>query len=135
MPERIEPGDRLLAQIASLHEVDGAGVAADLLREVFLGDVLAENGRARLDPQNLEGLGTSFEQTEVAARSESSPSLIDADAWTSPINVRPGSPAGDSRMKRTGWPAISVIKCASSTPSGIAPPQRSAISKAAGPAR
>src|SRR5438105_2404839 len=44
----VDPRDRLLAEITTLDEADRPVIAADLLRQVLLGDVLAEHGRPRL---------------------------------------------------------------------------------------
>ena len=47
VPQRVDPGDRLLAEIAALHEVDRPGVAADLLGQVLLGDVACRRPACR----------------------------------------------------------------------------------------
>ena len=67
MPQGIDASDGLLAQVTPLDEIDRAVVAAELLRQVFLGDFLAENRRSRLDAQDLEARGVDLDQAEVAA--------------------------------------------------------------------
>ena len=55
-PSGIDPSDGLLTQVAPFDETDRAVVAAEFLRQVFLGDFLAEDRRARFDAQNIEAL-------------------------------------------------------------------------------
>ncbi len=57
MPQGINTGYRFLAEITALDEADGAFVARDLLRQVLLGDVLAENRRSTGHAQYLKRLG------------------------------------------------------------------------------
>ena len=51
---RVDALDDLLAEVAALGEVQGAGLAG-LLREVFVADVCAEAGRAFEDAKVFEG--------------------------------------------------------------------------------
>ena len=67
MPERIDPSDRLLTQVAPLDEIDGAVVATKLLRQVFVGNLLAEHRRARFDAQNIETAGVDLDQAKIPA--------------------------------------------------------------------
>ena len=64
VPQGVDPGDRLLAEIAALHEVDRPIVAADLLGQVPLRHIAAEDRRAGLDPQDLEGVAVELGQAQ-----------------------------------------------------------------------
>ena len=60
------PRHGLLPEVTAFDEIDRAGVAADLLGQVLLRDVLAENRRTRLDAKHLENLRPAFDQPGFA---------------------------------------------------------------------
>ena len=60
MPQGIDAGDRLLAEITALGEADRLVVSINLLGQVFLGDVDGIGGPTGLDSAYLDGLACAF---------------------------------------------------------------------------
>ncbi len=133
--ERIEPRHGLLPQITTLDEIDGAGIAADLLREILLGDILAENGRARLDPQDLEHFRTRFDETQLGPGREQT--VLDRPGrleYSRSASIPAALPVIHERAGSADLPS-EAFTCARSTLSGSWPRHLLTISSAAGPAR
>ncbi len=105
VPQGVDPGDGLLTEVAALDEADRPVVAGELLGQVLLGDVLAEDRRAGLDPQRLRTPTGSARSGGRHPRPPSAPRRPSRGPRCSPITVSPGIPAGDSRTIRTGRPA------------------------------
>ena len=87
--EGVDPGHGLLAEVAALDEADRPVVAGELLGQVLLGDVLAEDRRPRLDPQGLELRGLELDQAPAPAAALKA-STTATTSPRSPITVRPG---------------------------------------------
>ena len=56
VPHRVDPGDRLLAQVTAFDKTDRLAIAVDLLRQVRIGNVDAISRRALFDPGRFDGL-------------------------------------------------------------------------------
>ena len=65
VPQRVDAGDRLLAEIAALGEADRQLVAADFLRQIVLVEIDAKERRAGFDPHRVK--------RRVAARQRTRP--------------------------------------------------------------
>ena len=133
VPQSVDAGDRLLAEIATLHEVDRPIVAANLLGQVPLRHIAAEDRSAGLDPQNLKGvvveLGQAQPRPQGPERAGSPPGAVALDERES------GPPVGDSRTTSRGQFATVVARWANSTGAGTSPPASFTNSSARGPAR
>ena len=87
-PSRVEPGDRLLPEVAPLHEVDRPGVTPDFLGQVVQQDIPAR--RAACPPRS-GGYRTSLHQVRV----KPCPAKIASDS------VRPFDRADEGKARPT----------------------------------
>ena len=90
VPQRVEPGDGLLPEVAALHEVDRRASRPTSCGQVLGVTSCPEERRPRLDPEGLERRLVTSTGTPASSEAALGPASA---ASIGPIRVRPG-PAG-----------------------------------------
>ena len=80
MPERIEPGYCLLAQVTPFDEIDRTLIAAKFLRQVFVGNLFAKDRRSGFDAKDLKRGRVNLDQAQIPRPCVTRLSVTDAAA-------------------------------------------------------